>query len=249
MWRPSSTASEMMRHIRLPARMASSLPGITYWIRSGSQLVSTTATIGMPELVGLGDGDVLLLGVDDEHRVGELGQVADAAQVALQLLQLPAEDERLLLGHGLEVARLLHALVLLHLLHPGADGAEVGEHPAQPALVDVGHAALAGVVGDGVLGLLLGADEQDRAAVGDHVADERVGGVDAHQRLHELPLLARGNDTGNGFDLVLANAGYRRGSTTSTAGATATAATAARWRRCLARLDQCLVARIGWSLH
>ena len=31
--------------------MASSLPGITYWMMSGSQLVSTTATIGMPSLL------------------------------------------------------------------------------------------------------------------------------------------------------------------------------------------------------
>ncbi len=31
--------------------MASSLPGITYWMMSGSQLVSTTATIGRPSLL------------------------------------------------------------------------------------------------------------------------------------------------------------------------------------------------------
>ena len=40
-----------MRHISVPALMASSLPGITYWITSGSQLVSTTATIGSPSLL------------------------------------------------------------------------------------------------------------------------------------------------------------------------------------------------------
>ena len=37
--------------MRVPERMASSLPGIGYWITSGSQLVSTTATIGMPSLL------------------------------------------------------------------------------------------------------------------------------------------------------------------------------------------------------
>ena len=31
--------------------MASSLPGMTYWMTSGSQLVSTTAMIGMPSLL------------------------------------------------------------------------------------------------------------------------------------------------------------------------------------------------------
>src|SRR5581483_2881690 len=138
------------------------------------------------QLVGLGDGDVLLLGVDDEHRIGEARHTADAAEVALQLLELTAEDERLLLGHGLEVARVLHALVLLHLLHPVADGGEVGEHAAEPPLVDVRHAALLGVGGDGVLRLLLGADEEHRAVVGDEVADEAVGHLDALQRLAQV---------------------------------------------------------------
>ena len=49
--RPSSTASAMMRHIKFDARMASSLPGITKSITSGSQLVSTTATTGIFSLL------------------------------------------------------------------------------------------------------------------------------------------------------------------------------------------------------
>ena len=48
---PSCTASWITRHIKVPLRMASSLPGIGYWTRSGSQLVSTTATMGMPILL------------------------------------------------------------------------------------------------------------------------------------------------------------------------------------------------------
>ena len=66
------------------------------------------------------------------------------------------------------------------------DRLEVGEHAAEPALVDVRHAALLGVGLDRVLRLLLGADEQDRAAVGDEVADERVGGLDPRQRLLQI---------------------------------------------------------------
>ena len=45
---PSMTASATMRLIRLAERMASSLPGITKSMTSGSQLVSTTAITGMP---------------------------------------------------------------------------------------------------------------------------------------------------------------------------------------------------------
>ena len=49
--RPSTTASATTRHSRAPERMASSLPGITWVITSGSQLVSTTATTGRPSLL------------------------------------------------------------------------------------------------------------------------------------------------------------------------------------------------------
>ena len=48
------------------------------------------------------------------------------------------------------------------------DRLEVGEQPAQPAVVDVRHAGGRGDVADDVLGLLLGADEQHHpAAVGE----------------------------------------------------------------------------------
>ena len=66
------------------------------------------------------------------------------------------------------------------------DGLEVGQHAAEPTLVDVRHAALLGVAAHGILGLLLGADEQHRAALGGQVADEVVGGLDAGQRLLEV---------------------------------------------------------------
>ena len=51
MKRPSSTASAMTRASSELARMASSLPGIGYCTSSGSTLVSTTATTGMPSLL------------------------------------------------------------------------------------------------------------------------------------------------------------------------------------------------------
>ena len=66
------------------------------------------------------------------------------------------------------------------------DRLEVGEHTAEPALVDVGHADAGGLLGDGLLRLLLGADEQDRAAVGDGLLDELVGAVDVGQRLLQV---------------------------------------------------------------
>ena len=43
-----------------------------------------------------------------------------------------------------------------------------------------------GLLGDGLLGLLLGADEQHLAAAGDGVLDERVRAVDVGQRLLQV---------------------------------------------------------------
>ena len=67
------------------------------------------------QLVGLGHRDVFLLGVQDEHRVRQRLQVADAIQVTLQLGQLAGEQQRFLLRHGLKLTGVAHALVLLHL--------------------------------------------------------------------------------------------------------------------------------------
>jgi hypothetical protein len=49
---------------------------------------------------------------------------------------------------------------------------EVGHHAAQPAVIDVGHAATLGFLGDDLARLALGADEQDGALLGRHLADE-----------------------------------------------------------------------------
>ena len=108
-------------------------------------------------------------------------------RVLLELVLLAAEDEQLLLGH----ARAGHVvevelLELLEALQAAVHGLEVGEHAAQPALVHVGHADAGRLLGDGLLGLLLGADEQDRAAVGDGLLDELVGAVDVGQRLLQV---------------------------------------------------------------
>ena len=51
------------------------------------------------------------------------------------------------------------------------DRLEVGQHAAEPAVVDVILAAALGGVGDRLLRLALGADQQHAAAAGDDVAD------------------------------------------------------------------------------
>src|SRR5829696_6726909 len=139
------------------------------------------------QLVRLADGDVLLLGVDDPHRARDPGHVPDAAEGLRELVLLAAQDQQLLLGH----ARAGHVvevelLELLEALQPPVDGLEVGEHAAQPALVHVRHPDPGRLLGDRLLGLLLGADEHHRAAVRDGLLDELVRAVDVGQRLLQV---------------------------------------------------------------
>ncbi len=60
-------------------------------------------------------------------------------------------------------------------IEAGANGAEIGERAAEPALGDVVHATALGFFFDGMPGLALGADEEDIRAAGDGLLDELLG--------------------------------------------------------------------------
>src|SRR5918995_786738 len=116
------------------------------------------------------DRDRFLVGVDDEQHVGRAAHFLDAAQRALELVALAREVELLFLGKADYVA--LQALIeLAQALDRGRDGLPVGDHAAQPAVVDVVLAAALGRIGDALGGGGLGADEQHAAAVGHDLAD------------------------------------------------------------------------------
>jgi hypothetical protein len=91
-----------------------------------------------------------------------------------------AQTEELLLRQaGSRDVVEVHRLELTELLDPLEHRREVGEHAAQPTLVDVGHADTLGLLGDRPPGLLLGADEQDWPPLRDRgLLDEGVGLVD-----------------------------------------------------------------------
>ena len=137
----------------------------------GEWLESTTRDDRDAELLRFGDRDLVESHVDHEHRVGQRGHVLDAADVLLELGELALEHQRLLLdpdlGAGLDLR--LH---VLQALERALDGLEVGQHAAEPALVDVGHAAAPGFLRDHLARLALGADHQDRAAARGQLADE-----------------------------------------------------------------------------
>src|SRR5205823_3893602 len=113
-------------------------------------------------------------------------QLAHALEVPVEMLQLVIEPLRVLLRHGEEVTALLALDELVQLLDALLDRDEVRQEPAEPALVDVVHVRALRLFGDGLLRLLLRADEEDLAAVGGEVTDERVRLLDPVERLLEI---------------------------------------------------------------
>ena len=79
-----------------------------------------------------------------------------------------------------------HLLDLLQAGDGALDGREIGQGAAEPALGDIKLAAFLGGFLDGLLGLLLGADEQDLAALADGLAQEVAGGFQLGERLAEV---------------------------------------------------------------
>ena len=150
------------------------------------------------QLAGLVDGEVLLLGVDDPDGLGKLAHVTDTAEVLGQLVLLAREHEQLFLGQAGAAGLVeVHGLELLEAGDALGDGLEVGEHATEPTLVDVGHANPARLLGDGLLGLLLRADEEDLTTLGHGLLDEGVGLVDVGQRLvqvDDVDAIALGED-------------------------------------------------------
>ncbi len=72
------------------------------------------------------------------------------------------------------------------MINTGLDGAEVGESAAQPALIDIIHAAALGFRFDRFLGLFLGADEENGAAVSHDLFDKFLGFDQQFDRLLQV---------------------------------------------------------------
>ena len=144
--RPSSTASAMTRASRLFGADGVVVAGDRVLHDFGVDVGVDDGDHRDTELVGLGDRDVLLLRVEHEdRRRGALVMPRRPPRLRCSFSSSAIEQQGFLLGHRVELARGLHALVLEHLADALGDRVEVGEHAAEPTLVDVRHAALLGV--------------------------------------------------------------------------------------------------------
>src|SRR5690606_28839124 len=156
---------------------------------------------------GFGDGDLVVAHVDDEQRVGQAVHVLDAADGLVQLVQFALEQQAFLLDHALGAAVGDDRFHVLQALDRGLDRLEVGQHAAQPAGVDVRHAAAGGLGGDQLTGGALGADEQNVAAAGGQLLHELGGVLVLGHRLLEVDdvdLVAMAEDIGGHLGVPVA---------------------------------------------
>ena len=93
------------------------------------------------ELLGFLDGDVFMTDVDHEQRVRQAIHVLDAAEGLVEFFLLADQAQHLVLDQFLEAAVGGHGFDFLQARDRGLDRAEIGEHAAEPACSDIGHAA------------------------------------------------------------------------------------------------------------
>ncbi len=124
---------------------------------------------GDVQAAGLGDGNVLLVDVDDEQGTGQTGEVGDRTEVLVELGTLALHLEALTLADIVEILVVHQSIEAVHLLDSLADGLEVGEHTARPTLGDEGHVHALSHLGDDLFGLLLGGHEEDLLAALGHL--------------------------------------------------------------------------------
>jgi hypothetical protein len=117
-----------------------------------------------PQALRFAHRDRLGLQIDDEHRVRDALHVLDAAQVGLQLHEVGLGGQPFARRQQRELALGGVALEVVQTLDPRRHRLVVRQQPTEPAVVDVRLARRGGDVTNAVTGLLLGADEQHRAA-------------------------------------------------------------------------------------
>ena len=104
----------------------------------------------------------------------------------MQLLHRAAFSQRFLLRQHLERSVFRLRLKFLEMQDRLPDGLVVGEHAAEPALVDIGHAYAFGLFPDDLCGGALGADKQDFLVCRDQSAHVVERLVERGQRVFEI---------------------------------------------------------------
>ena len=169
---PWTAASAIMPVSRRTARIASSFPGMRYVDLIGIGIGIGDGDHRNLELLRFGHSQMLALGIDDKERGRELGHIAHTTECALQPLELLRRLAASCFGSRSRSPRSSwRSMSFMSLRRPRMVAKLVSVPPSQRRLMIV----LAGTQGlgrDHFLRLLLGADEEDLAAISRGLFDE-----------------------------------------------------------------------------
>ena len=124
--------------------------------------------------MSFGNSDFFFLGIDDENSSRQSLHVFDAAQVLFQLFQFSLHKDNFLLRILVSGAFFKHLFQFFQTVDTGLDGAEIGEHAAEPAFVDIELIAAGSFFLHGILSLLLGTYEENGFAFSCYITDESI---------------------------------------------------------------------------
>ena len=141
--------------------------------------------VGMPRIV-FTQSVGLAVDVNHHQNARHFFHGADAIEVAGDLATLTHQLAGHLLGVGVDFTGFHQAVEFFQAAQAVTNGAEVGEDATEPSFVHEGHADFGGVLGDGVLGLTLGAHKADILARGHNLLDEALGQEQTFQGLADI---------------------------------------------------------------
>src|SRR5690606_26272973 len=124
------------------------------------------------QFVGFADGVIFVINVDYKHNIRQTAHVFDTTKAALQLFQIAGAYQGFFFGQLVESAVLSLGFQFAQALDGSADGFVVGQHAAQPAVVNVRHAATLGLLTHDFAGGTLGANKQNFVLAGSLLLDE-----------------------------------------------------------------------------
>ena len=140
---------------------------------------------GNAEFLSFSNSDLVVADIDHKDRVRQGQHVLNATDVLFELRQLTCKHELLFLAHGIKAGFLLD----LHFFKPldrGLDGLKVGQHTAEPTLVNVRHASALRFCGNGVARLALCTNHQNSTATSRQLTYELRGILEHRQRFFQV---------------------------------------------------------------
>ena len=124
-----------------------------------------------------------MLNVDHEQSVRQTTHVLDTAQRALQLLQLTAAHQRFFLGQLFKSTIFTLGFQITQTTYRLTDSLVVGQHTAQPAVINERHAATQSLLANVLAGSALGANEHNLVLAFSQLLDEIQSIIECRQRV------------------------------------------------------------------